>query len=80
MEVKAKYNGTPPTVGDGAWVDLQVDVNGNLKVAGEVASAAIGETDDAKVIDPDAANATVISLLRGILEALNEISTNTAGP
>lgn len=31
MLVHGRYNATPPTVGDGAWTDLQFDASGNLK-------------------------------------------------
>lgn len=30
---RARYNATPPTVSDTGWTDLQVDVNGSLKVS-----------------------------------------------
>lgn len=43
--------------------------------------AALGVTavaTSAKVTDPDAATATVIGLLRGILEKLGEIEVNTS--
>jgi hypothetical protein len=43
----------------------------------QVQVQAIGKTADVKETDPDADNATVISLLRGILDALNTIATNT---
>lgn len=76
MEVKAKHNVVQPTVGDGAWVDLQTDENGNLRTS----SASGGTLTDAKETDPDALEASTNSLLRGILEALNQIVINTAGP
>jgi hypothetical protein len=83
MANNPKYNATPPTLADGQEGQLQIDENGNLKVSDGGSAAAVatatGEIDDVKVIDPDASG-TVIALLKGILEALNEISTNTATP
>lgn len=39
--------------------------------------AAIGALDDAAVVDHEAASASMLGLLRGILAALNTIATNT---
>lgn len=80
--IRAKYNSTPPTVADEQWADLQVDATGNLKVATD-SSTVIGAVDDAAESD-ETQDATVIALLKGILEVLNaqtalltDIETNT---
>lgn len=81
---RGRYRATPDTLLDGQFTDLRVTDEGVLIVeststAGTAVATATGDIDDVKVIDPDA-NGTIIALLKGILEALNEISTNTAGP
>ena len=50
-----------------AVVDIE---GGTLEITGDLMVDTFGALDDAKVVDPDAASATIPALLRGILEEL----------
>jgi hypothetical protein len=73
MANNPKYNETPPSLDDGQEGQLQVDSSGNLLTA----SSVMGAVDDPSETD-ETQSATMISLLKGILETLKAIEVNTS--